>query len=176
MQHLSEEHRAFAVETFYKNNEFDYILTSVGPYCHFFTVQWFLIQHVWVFCWPISELCNPISYCLACRYLSTPPDVKCSQKSHKVTVAESLFLKNVFTANTRCSSDQCCIMTKGFKSLYPAMLIHCAIYKDAGLALNLNRLIISAPPCISNQLDVTLVSFFTLCSQLYMFRAFLAHL
>jgi len=27
------------------------------------------------------ELCNPIQHCLACRYLSVPPDVKMSSKN-----------------------------------------------------------------------------------------------
>jgi hypothetical protein len=44
-------------------------------------------------------------------------------KCYCVTVAESLFLKNVSTANARCSSDQCCMMTEGFKPLYPAMCV-----------------------------------------------------
>jgi hypothetical protein len=34
-----------------------------------------------------------------------------------------LFLKNVSTANTRCSSDQRCMMIKGFRLLYPAMCV-----------------------------------------------------
>jgi hypothetical protein len=33
------------------------------------------------------------------------------------------------------------MMTEGFKPLYRAT------YKDVGMALNLNRLIVSAPPC-----------------------------
>jgi hypothetical protein len=60
------------------------------------------------------ELSNPIQYCLACRNLSIPPDVKMSSKTHCIMVAESLFLKNVSTANARCSSDQHCTMTKGW--------------------------------------------------------------
>jgi len=45
------------------------------------------------------------------------------QKTRCVTVAESLFLNNVSTANARCPSDQCCMMTEGFKPLYPAMCV-----------------------------------------------------
>jgi hypothetical protein len=51
------------------------------------------------------------------------PMSKCRQKTHCVTVAESLFLKNVSTANARCSSNQRCMMTEGFKPLYPAMCV-----------------------------------------------------
>jgi len=40
------------------------------------------------------------------------------------------------------------MMAEGFKPLYPAMCVHRATYKDVGMALNLNRLIVSAPPCI----------------------------
>jgi len=50
------------------------------------------------------------------------PVSKCRRKTH-VTVAESLFLKNVSTANARWSSDQRCTMTEGFKPLYPAMCV-----------------------------------------------------
>ena len=51
------------------------------------------------------------------------PMSKCRRKTRCVTVAESLFLKNVSTANARCSSDQRCMMTKGFSSLYPMMCV-----------------------------------------------------
>jgi hypothetical protein len=39
------------------------------------------------------------------------------------------------------------MMTEGFKPLYPATyyMFHCATYTDVGMALNLNRLIGSAP-------------------------------
>jgi hypothetical protein len=49
------------------------------------------------------------------------PMSKCRRKTRCVTVAESLFLKNVSKANARRSSDQRCTMTEGFKPLYPAM-------------------------------------------------------
>jgi hypothetical protein len=51
------------------------------------------------------------------------PMSKCRRKTRCVTVAESLFLKNVSTANARCSSDQRCMMTEGFKPLHPAMCV-----------------------------------------------------
>ena len=51
------------------------------------------------------------------------PMSKCRRKTRNVTVAESLFLKNVSTANARCSSDQRCMMTEGFRSLYTAMCV-----------------------------------------------------
>jgi hypothetical protein len=37
------------------------------------------------------------------------------------TIEEKLFLKSVSTANARCSTDKPCMLTKGFKQLYPAM-------------------------------------------------------
>jgi hypothetical protein len=51
------------------------------------------------------------------------PMSKCLRKTRCITVAELLFLKNVSTANARCSSDQRCMMTKGFRSFYPAMCV-----------------------------------------------------
>ena len=51
------------------------------------------------------------------------PMSKCRQKTCCVTVPESLFLKNISTATTRCCSDQRCMMTEGFKLLYPAMCV-----------------------------------------------------
>jgi hypothetical protein len=39
------------------------------------------------------------------------------------SVALHLSLKNVSTANARCSTDQRCMMTEGFKPLYPAMCV-----------------------------------------------------
>jgi hypothetical protein len=51
------------------------------------------------------------------------PMSKCSQKTCCVTVAESLFLKNVSTANAQCSSDQRCMITEGFKPLYQVMCV-----------------------------------------------------
>ena len=44
-------------------------------------------------------------------------------KTRYIMVAESLFLKNVSTANARCSSDQRSMMPEGFKQLYPAMCV-----------------------------------------------------
>jgi len=48
---------------------------------------------------------------------------KCRRKTRCITVTESLFLKNVSTANARCPSDQRCMMTEGFKPLYPVMCV-----------------------------------------------------
>jgi len=94
----------------------------------------------------IAELCNPTQYCLACRNLSIPPHVKMSSKS--VTVAESLFLRNVSTANARCSSDQRRMHLKVSNRSTHWRVFHRTIYKDGGMALNLNRPIVSAPTCI----------------------------
>jgi hypothetical protein len=49
------------------------------------------------------------------------PMSKYRRKARYVTVVESLFLKNISTANARCSSNQRCMMTEGFKPLYPVM-------------------------------------------------------
>ena len=49
------------------------------------------------------------------------PMSKCRRKTRRVRVAE--LKKNVSTANARCSSDQRCMMTEGFKPLYPAMCV-----------------------------------------------------
>jgi len=70
------------------------------------------------------ELCNPIQYCLACRNLSIPTDVKMSSKN-TVRYSSGIIVKKkkVSTANARCSSDQRCMMTEGFKPLYPAMCV-----------------------------------------------------
>ena len=65
------------------------------------------------------------------------PISKCRRKTCCITVAESLFLKNVSTANARCSFNQCSTQWCVF---------HSTTYKDVGMALNLNRLIVSAPP------------------------------
>jgi hypothetical protein len=51
------------------------------------------------------------------------PMSKCSPKTRCVTVAKSLFIQNVYTANARSSSDQRCMMTEGFKPLYLAMRV-----------------------------------------------------
>jgi hypothetical protein len=63
-------------------------------------------------------------------------------------LAEPLFLKNVSTANARCSSDQRCMMTQGTKPSTQRCVFHCAIYTDVGMALNLNSFMLSAPPYI----------------------------
>jgi len=52
-----------------------------------------------------------------------PPMSKCRRKTCCVTVAEPLFPKNISTANARRPSDQRCMMTEGFKPLYPAMCV-----------------------------------------------------
>jgi len=54
---------------------------------------------------------------------SFPLISKCRRKTRCVTVAGSLFLKNVSTENGRCPSDQRWVMTEGFKPLYPAMCV-----------------------------------------------------
>ena len=74
--------------------------------------------------------------------------LKCRRKTRCVTVAESLFLKNVSTANARRSSDQRCMILKALNRSTQRSVFHRAIYKDVGIALNVNSLIVSAPPYI----------------------------
>jgi hypothetical protein len=69
------------------------------------------------------EFCNSIQYCLKCRNLSIPPDVKMSSKNTPRYSSGILLLKNVSTANARRSSDQRCMITEGFKPLYPAIFV-----------------------------------------------------
>jgi len=57
------------------------------------------------------------------------PMSKCHRKTRRVTVAESLFLKNVSTANARCSADQRCMMTEGFKPCHLQRCWHGAKFK-----------------------------------------------
>ena len=51
------------------------------------------------------------------------PMSKCRRKTRCLTVAESLFLKNVSTANALCSSNQRYMMTDSFQPLYPAICV-----------------------------------------------------
>jgi hypothetical protein len=51
------------------------------------------------------------------------PMSDCHRKTRCLTVAKSLFFRNVSTTNARCPSDQRCMMTEGFKPLYPAMCV-----------------------------------------------------
>jgi hypothetical protein len=51
------------------------------------------------------ELCNRIQYCLACRNLSIPPDVKMSSKNTLRYSSGMIISKKVSTANVRCSSE-----------------------------------------------------------------------
>ena len=69
------------------------------------------------------ELCKPIQYCLACQNLSIPPDVKMSSKNTLHYSGGIIVFKKVSTADARCSSDQRCMMTEGFKPLYPVTCV-----------------------------------------------------
>jgi hypothetical protein len=69
------------------------------------------------------ELCKPIQYCLACQNLSIPPDVKMSSKNTLHYSGGIIVFKKVSTADARCSSDQRCVMTEGFKPLYPVTCV-----------------------------------------------------
>ena len=78
------------------------------------------------------------------------PMSKCRRKTRCVTVAESLFKKkktfpqqtlDAFATNAACwlkTSNRC---TR-------RCVFHRATYEDVGMALNLNSLIVSAPPCM----------------------------
>jgi hypothetical protein len=98
----------------------------------------------------IPELCDPIQYYLACRNLSIPPDVKMSwkntlryssgiigfKKKSFHSKRSMLFwptLRDDWSLKNRCT--QRCVF-------------HRTTYKDVGMALNLNRLIVAAPLCI----------------------------
>jgi hypothetical protein len=39
------------------------------------------------------------------------------------------------------------MMSEGIKHSTQRCVFHCAIYTDVGMALNLNRFMVSAPPC-----------------------------
>ena len=68
------------------------------------------------------ELFNSIQYCLACRNLSIPP--MSSKNTTRYRSGITVFKKKNFsTANARCSSDQRCMITEGFKPLYTAMCV-----------------------------------------------------
>jgi hypothetical protein len=78
------------------------------------------------------ELCNPIQYCLACRNLSIPPDVKKSSKNtlhydSGITVLKkrfhgkrSMLFRPMLHDNHR-SYVMSTMTTDGFKPLYPAI-------------------------------------------------------
>jgi hypothetical protein len=51
------------------------------------------------------ELCNTIQYCLACRDLSIPPDVKMLKNALLYSSGIIVLKEEVSTANARCSSD-----------------------------------------------------------------------
>jgi hypothetical protein len=79
------------------------------------------------------------------------PMPKCSRKTRRVTVAESLFIIKTFPQQTL---DDLPMITawwlKASNRSTQRCVFHCVIYKDVGMALNLNRLIVSAPPCTKN--------------------------
>jgi hypothetical protein len=72
----------------------------------------------------------------------------------KFKSVESLFFKKVFTANAQRSSDQRCMMTEGIKRSTQQCVFHCAIYTDVGMALNLNRFMVSVPPCSMAEINL----------------------
>jgi hypothetical protein len=69
------------------------------------------------------ELCDPIQYFLVCWNLSIPPDVKMSSKNTLHYSNGIIVFKKRFHTNARCPSNQRCMMTEGFKPLYPVMCV-----------------------------------------------------
>jgi hypothetical protein len=68
------------------------------------------------------ELCNPIHYCLACRNLSIPPDVKMSSKDTLRYSSGIIVFKKRFHGK-RSMLFRRCVMTEGFKPLYPVICV-----------------------------------------------------
>jgi hypothetical protein len=132
MQHWSEQHRAFAVETFFNNNDSAAVMQRVFR-LHFdigrTTLSLFrcaVVSDATCVGFSADQYLNCVTQFNIVWHVGTIPFLpmsKCGRKIRFVTVAESLFVKNVSTANTRCSSDQRCMMTEDFKSFYPAMCV-----------------------------------------------------
>ena len=79
------------------------------------------------------------------------PMSKCRRKTRCVTVAESLFLKKSFPRQTlNALPTDAAWWLKASNRSTQRCVFHRATYKDVCMALNLNRLIVSAPPCITN--------------------------
>ena len=95
------------------------------------------------------ELCNPIQYCLACRNLSIPPDVKMSSKNTLRCSSGIIILKKRFHRKRSMPFRPTLHDDRRLQIALPGDVFHRATYKNVGMALNLNRLIVSAPPCIS---------------------------
>jgi len=90
------------------------------------------------------ELCNPFQYCLACRKLSIPHDVKISSKN---TLCYVGFKKTFPQETVDALPTNAGWRPKASNRSTQRCVFHRAIYKDVGMALHLNRLIVSASPC-----------------------------
>jgi len=96
------------------------------------------------------ELCNPTEYCLVCRNLSIPPNVKMSLKSTLhysngiIVFKKSFHSKRSILFPPTLHDD-----LKASNRSTQRCVFHHATYKDVSMALNLNCLNISAPPCIN---------------------------
>jgi len=95
------------------------------------------------------ELCDPIQYCLACRNLPIPPDVKMSSKSTLRYSSGVIVFKTRFHGKRSMLFRPTLHDMKASNRSTQRCVFHRAIYKDVGMALNLNRLVVSAPPCTS---------------------------
>ena len=105
-----------------------------------------------------SELCNPIQYCLACRNLSIPPDVKMSSQNKLRYSSGIIVFKNPFPQQTLDALPaNAAWWLKASNRSTQRCVFHRATYKDVGMALNLNRLIVSAPSCTFTSLIVHLL-------------------
>ena len=77
------------------------------------------------------------------------PMSKCRRKTRCVTVAESLFLKKCFHSKRSIAiPTNAAWWLKALSRSTQRCVFHRATYKNVGMALNVNLLIFSAPPCI----------------------------
>jgi len=95
------------------------------------------------------ELCNPIQYCLACRNLSIPPDVKMSSKYTPHYSSGIIVLKKFPQQTLNVLLTNAAWWLKASNHSTQRCVFHHTTYKDVGMALNLNCLIVSAPLCIN---------------------------
>jgi len=94
------------------------------------------------------ESCNPIQYCLACRNLSIPPDVKMSSKNTLRYSSGIIVFKKLFHSERSMLFRPTLHDDRRLQTALPSDVFHRATNKDGGMALNLNRLIVSASPCM----------------------------
>jgi hypothetical protein len=158
MHRWSEEHRAFAVETLFKNNGSATVTQRV--FRHFDIgrngkVPTRQTIFNWVTQFRTTATIVNKKPSGRPRTVRTPENVRrvshafqrsAQRSARRHSVSLHLSPKNVSTANAPCLTDQRCKMAEGFKPLYPAMCFSLRHLHNVGMALNLNRLTGSAPP------------------------------